>query len=86
MKTFRQRKSQLGQGMTEYIIIVALVGIGAIAVYKSFGQTVNATTAAAADALSGTSATGSHTNAVNAANAANSAGATAKTMATFQTN
>jgi len=34
------RKNQFGQGMTEYIIIVALVAIGAIAVYSTFGHTV----------------------------------------------
>jgi Flp pilus assembly pilin Flp len=34
------RRNQFGQGMTEYIIIVALVAIGAIAVYSAFGHTV----------------------------------------------
>ena len=31
---------QLGQGMTEYIIIVALVAVAAITVYNIFGDTV----------------------------------------------
>jgi len=31
---------QLGQGMTEYIIIVALIAIAAIAVYTIFGDVV----------------------------------------------
>jgi Flp pilus assembly pilin Flp len=31
---------QLGQGMTEYIIIVALIAIAAIAVYTVFGDVV----------------------------------------------
>ena len=31
---------QLGQGMTEYIIIVALIAIAAIAAYSFFGDTV----------------------------------------------
>ena len=31
---------QLGQGMTEYIIIVALIAIAAIAVYTLFGDVV----------------------------------------------
>ncbi len=47
---FRQR----GQGMTEYIIIVALIAIGAIAVYTYFGNTVREQTAAIAQELSGT--------------------------------
>jgi Flp pilus assembly pilin Flp len=35
-------KKQLGQGMTEYIIIVALVAIAAIGVYSAFGRTLQA--------------------------------------------
>lgn len=31
---------QLGQGMTEYIIIVALIAIAAIAAYSFFGDTL----------------------------------------------
>ncbi|MFK5915027.1 MAG: pilus assembly protein [Woeseiaceae bacterium] len=37
---FKSRVKQLGQGMTEYIIIVALIAIAAIAVYSIFGETV----------------------------------------------
>ncbi len=33
-------KKQFGQGMTEYIIIVALIAIAAITVYNLFGDTV----------------------------------------------
>lgn len=36
----RQRMKQLGQGMTEYIIIVALIAIAAIAIYGLFGDTI----------------------------------------------
>ena len=46
-------KSQRGQGMTEYIIIVALVAVAAIAVYESFGDIVRGQTAVAAAALAG---------------------------------
>ena len=35
-----RRLKQLGQGMTEYIIIVALIAIVAIAVFNIFGDTV----------------------------------------------
>lgn len=45
-----------GQGMTEYIVIVALVAIAAIAVYQFFGQTVRAQTSAIALELAGQSA------------------------------
>ena len=36
----KNRNKQLGQGMTEYIIIVALIAVAAISVYNLFGQTV----------------------------------------------
>lgn len=42
-----------GQGMTEYIIIVALIAIAAIAVYTAFGDIVRGQTSVAAAALSG---------------------------------
>ena len=35
-----RRLKQLGQGMTEYIIIVALIAIVAITVFNIFGDTV----------------------------------------------
>lgn len=38
--SIKQRCKQLGQGMTEYIIIVALIAIAAITVYNIFGDTV----------------------------------------------
>lgn len=38
--TIKSRARQLGQGMTEYIIIVALIAISAIVVYNLFGSTV----------------------------------------------
>ncbi|MEX2479678.1 MAG: hypothetical protein WD928_02340 [Gammaproteobacteria bacterium] len=36
----KQRIKQFGQGMTEYIIIVALIAIAAIAIYGLFGDTI----------------------------------------------
>ena len=47
------RKRQLGQGMTEYIIIVALVAVAAIGVYQFFGQVLRAQTAAMAKEIAG---------------------------------
>lgn len=44
---------QSGQGMTEYIIVVALVAVAAIAVYQLFGQVVRSQTAAMARELAG---------------------------------
>ena len=37
---FTRKSSQLGQGMTEYIIIVALIGIAAIGMFGRYGDTV----------------------------------------------
>jgi Flp pilus assembly pilin Flp len=56
-------KKQLGQGMTEYIIIVALVAIGAIGVYNLFGKTVRDQTTAMAYGLAGDRANNSRTEA-----------------------
>ena len=42
-----------GQGMTEYIIIVALIAVGAIAVYLAFGDVVRGQTAVIAATLGG---------------------------------
>ncbi|MFQ6721137.1 hypothetical protein OMF40_12555, partial [Bordetella pertussis] len=47
------KQRQLGQGMTEYIIVVALVAVAAIAVYQLFGQVVRSQTAAMARELAG---------------------------------
>lgn len=49
---FRARQCR-GQGMTEYIIIVALVAVAAIGVYSAFGDVVRGQAAVAAVALSG---------------------------------
>jgi len=37
---FKRHLRQLGQGMTEYIIIVALIAVAAIAIYGLFGDTI----------------------------------------------
>ena len=47
------RKFAVGQGMTEYIIIVALLAVAAIGVYTLFGQTLRNQTAGLALELSG---------------------------------
>lgn len=53
MQLQRNFKNQRGQGMTEYIIIVALIAVAAIAVYQLFGATVRNQTAAIAREVSG---------------------------------
>ncbi len=47
------KKRQLGQGMTEYIIIVALIAVSAIGVYSFFGKTIRNQVSALASEVSG---------------------------------
>ena len=49
----RRAIRQRGQAMTEYIVVVALIAVAAIAVYQLFGQVVRAQTAAMARELAG---------------------------------
>jgi Flp pilus assembly pilin Flp len=56
MQKFSFKKKVLGQGMTEYIIIVALIAVAAIGVYAMFGKTVRTQMAGVTNELSGTSA------------------------------
>jgi Flp pilus assembly pilin Flp len=46
-------RSRKGQGMTEYIIIVALIAIAAIGVVSLFGDNIRALFATSANALAG---------------------------------
>lgn len=48
--------NQAGQGMTEYIIIVALIAVAAIGTYQFFGQTIRSQTAGIAQEVAGQSA------------------------------
>ena len=68
----RNTRKQRGQGMTEYIIIVALIAIGAIGVYNMFGKTVRNQMAGVAQGLAGkeTEAKTAITNAATSANQA----------------
>lgn len=63
---------QCGQGMTEYIIIVALVAVAAIGVYQYFGQVMRSQTAAVAKELAGEDGTAQTKAAKNAAQGASS--------------
>ncbi|KRG75615.1 pilus assembly protein [Stenotrophomonas ginsengisoli] len=49
----RLGRKQRGQGMTEYIIIVALIAIAAIGVFTFFGGTVRSQVAGMANELAG---------------------------------
>jgi Flp pilus assembly pilin Flp len=58
-------RTQLGQGMTEYIIIVALIAVAAIGTYTLFGQTLRNQTAGLALEMSGQSAAPAIANSTN---------------------
>ena len=66
----RLGKRQTGQGMTEYIIIVALIAIAAITVVSFFGGTVRNQIGGMAQELSGQSASDSIQAAQDTADAA----------------
>ena len=60
------KTKQRGQGMSEYIIVVALVAVGAIGVFTAFGATIRQQVAGMASELSG----GSNADALKAAQTA----------------
>lgn len=78
------RNSQRGQGMTEYIIIVALIAVAAIAVYQFFGQTIRSQTSGIAREVSGQSADTAIQNAKTAADAAVTEGTTKKGLDAYK--
>lgn len=77
------RVRQRGQGMTEYIIITALIAIAAIAAVTYFGGTVRAQVGGMAQELSGHTATGSEGDATQSAQNAATEGKTQKGLANY---
>jgi Flp pilus assembly pilin Flp len=74
---------QAGQGMTEYIIIVALIAVAAIGVYSYFGQTLRQQTAGMAAEMSGQSAKSSVDAAQKAAGDASKSAASTKSLSSY---
>jgi flagellar biosynthesis/type III secretory pathway M-ring protein FliF/YscJ len=85
MQVRTPKQKQRGQGMTEYIIIVALVAVAAIAVYQLFGQVIRSQTAAMAQELAGEDGSAQSQTAQSAAQAA-TAQAAAKSLKSFTGN
>lgn len=77
------RIRQRGQGMTEYIIITALIAIAAIAAVTYFGGTARAQIGGMARELSGQSATQDINRAKNQGNQAHSEGTQDKTLNSY---
>lgn len=82
----RIKSRQRGQGMTEYIIIVALIAVSAIGVYSLFGQTIRNQTSGLAQEMSGKNASGDIQNAQDNADTASTNGNKKKDMGTYNDN
>jgi Flp pilus assembly pilin Flp len=74
VQPLRSRSMPIGQGMTEYIVVVAVVAVAAIGVYSLLGQTIRNQTAGIAQEISGNDAG-------SAINAATSSASTARSQA-----
>ena len=79
-------RRQRGQGMTEYIIITALIAIAAIAAVTYFGSTVRAQVGAMGKELGGQDATSTINRAKNQGNAAATAGEKKKDLSSYGSN
>lgn len=83
-RRFGSRNRQLGQGMTEYIIITALIAIAAIAAVTFFGGTVRSQVGGMARELGGDTASSSIQKAKAMSQKAEAEGAKNKTLGTYQ--
>ena len=86
MKKTMMMKKQRGQGMTEYIVIVALIAVAAIATYQFFGQTIRTQTAGMAQEISGKDAKDTITAAQTNSAAALAEGNRKKSLANYNNN
>ena len=87
MKALNLRKWKIrGQGMTEYIIIVALIAVAAIGVYRLFGDTLRSQMSGMAQELSGTSGQTAQEAAKGFAKQAQAAGTTQKDLGNYYDN
>lgn len=75
MKRFMK---QLGQGMTEYIIIIALIAIAAIGAFTFFGDGLKSTVGVVTEELTGTDSTAAQVDA-----STSEASATGRDMSDF---
>lgn len=77
-------KPQYGQGITEYLVIVALIAIAAIAAFQFLGQTIRNQTAGIALEVSGKSATAAISAAKDSADNAAKEGTTKKGLDNYK--
>ena len=86
MKSIRMKSRQLGQGLTEYAIIVALVAVAAIGVMGFFGDTVTAQLSGIAQEVAGNNGADDQAKATAAGTASHNAGVKKHTMKDFTDN
>lgn len=77
------RRRSIGQGMTEYLIIVALIAVAAIATFAFFGKTIRNQMSGLATEVSGQSATTQINNAQTSAKASTTAANKNKNLSTY---
>jgi pilus assembly protein Flp/PilA len=84
----RSRSSQRGQGMSEYIIITALVAVAGIGLFAAFGDVLQNQLAGMSREMAGQSATQDITDAQTSATTAQNRAAQADSLSTYnqQTN
>lgn len=82
-RTVTLNKRITGQGMTEYIIITALIAVAAIGVYSMFGKTVRNQMAGMAQEMAGKSSTTELKNAQTAAEASSKTADTAVNLGNY---
>jgi pilus assembly protein Flp/PilA len=76
---------QRGQGMSEYIIITALVAVAGIGLFAAFGDTLQNQMAGMSREMAGRSATTDITNASTSATTARTRAAQADSLSTYNT-
>lgn len=79
-------KKSFGQGMTEYIIIVALIAIAAIGVFRLFGDTARNQMAGMAQELGGNDGSAAVERAGESAEAADSTAVTERNLSNYAGN
>lgn len=78
-----KRSVQRGQGMMEYVIIVALIAVAAIGVYSMFGKTIRNQTAGLAKEMAGKTSAEQISDAATAAGSAATRGDTTKGLSQY---
>lgn len=77
------RRLPKGQGMTEYIVVVAVVAVAAIGVYSMLGQTIRNQTAGIAQEIAGNDAGAALNAATTSANSARTQANTRKDLKNY---